>query len=195
MAKERIGIMKQLVVLIGCAVVLLGFVGCQSANKGVEVIIEDGGQFPEFLVGRWKAYGKSGWEFVFKPDGTISSIIHSLGRVRLKPGQVTTVPMKMGGKSVYEPGQWFVYYTPATRELTVKIILKSFYAEVGGGIVEGKSKDIFTGKIDEDGKTWLVDQTSFPDYTAHTDKYPNFRMAEDPNTGITITLTFEKVEK
>lgn len=187
--------MKQLVVLAGCAVLLSGLAGCQNPaplRGGVEVIIEGGGEFPQFLVGRWKDE-KRGWEFVFEPDGTISSAVISLGRVRMKPGQVTEVPMKLGGKGVFEPGDWLVHYAPTSRELTVKISLKNFYAELGKDILEGKSTDIFVGSISEDGKVWQVDWVGFPDYVAHTAEHPHFEMSVDPNYGITYTLTFEKV--
>jgi hypothetical protein len=40
----------------------------------VEVAVEGGGQFPEFLTGKWKA-DEGGWEFVFEPNGTISSAV------------------------------------------------------------------------------------------------------------------------
>ena len=186
--------MKQLLVLAGFAVILSGLAGCQNANRGVEVIIEGDGEFPEFLVGRWKA-DKGDWEFVFEPDGAISSAVISLGRIRIKPGELTTVPMKMGGKGIFEPGEWMVHYAPAGRELTVKISLKNFYVELGKGVVEGKSTDIFAGPISQDGKVWLVDWTSFHDYTAHTEKHPNFPMYEDPNQGVTYSLIFEKVEE
>ncbi len=195
--------MKQLLVLAGFAVLLSALAGCQNANRGVdpapprggvEVIIEGGGEFPEFLVGGWKA-DKHGWQFVFEPDGAISSAVISLGRIRMKPGEVTTVPMKMGGKGVFEPGEWMVHYAPAGRELTVKISLKNFYVELGKGVVEGKSTDIFVGPISQDGQGWLADWTSFPVYTAHTPEYPNFPMYEDPNQGLTYSLIFEKVQE
>ena len=186
--------MKQLVLLAGFALLLSVLAGCQTANRGVEVIIEGGGEFPEFLVGEWKA-DKHGWQFVFEPDGAISSMVHTMGRIQLKPGQVTTVPMKLGGKGVFEPGKWMVHYAPADRELTVKIILKNFYAELGEDVVEGKSTDVFAGPVSQDGKVWLADWTSFPDYTAHTAEHPNFNLSDGTDSGITKSLVFEKVEK
>ncbi len=186
--------MKQLVVLAGFAVLLSALAGCQNANRGVEVIIEGDGEFPEFLVGGWKA-DKDGWEFVFEPDGAISSAVISLGRVRMKPGQVTPVPTKLGGKGVFEPGKWMVHYAPADRELTVKISLKNFYMELGEAVLEGKSTDVFTGPISQDGKVWQADWTSFPDYTAHTAEYPNFNLSDGTDSGITKSLVFEKVEE
>jgi len=184
--------MKQLMLLAGCCIILSGLAGCQNAKRGVKVIIEGGGEFPEFLVGEWKA-DKDGWEFVFGPDGTISSAVISLGKVRIKPGEVTTVPMKMGGKGVFKPGEWMVHYVPAGRELTVKISLKNFYVELGESVLEGKSTDIFAGPISQDGKVWQVDWTSFPYYVARTAEHPSFIMSEDTDYGISKILIFEKV--
>lgn len=184
--------MKQLVLLAGFALLLSSLAGCQNANKGVEVIIEGDGEFPEFVVGRWKA-DKRGWEFVFEPDGTISSMVHTMGRIQLKAARVTKVPMKLGGKGIFEPGQWMVHYAPAGRELTVKISLKNFYVELGKGVLEGKSTDVFAGPVSQDGQVWQVDWVSFPYYIAHTAKYPHFEMFEDPNYGISNSLVFEKV--
>jgi len=187
--------MTRLSVLLVCGLSIFLLGGCQSTagNKsGVEVIIEGGGEFPEFIVGVWKS-DKDGWEFVFEPDGTISSAVISLGRVRMKPGEVTTVPMKMGGKGIYEPGEWMVYYTPAGRELMVRISLKNLYVEMGENVLEGKSMDIFAGPVLQDDKVWPVEWTSFPDYVAHTAEYPDFPISEDPNYGISKTLVFEKV--
>lgn len=185
--------MNRVLMLLCCVFFLSILTGCQSPNSGVEVIIEDNGQFPEFLVGTWRAEGKSGWEFVFEPDGTISSAVISLGRVRIEPGHVTTVPMKMGGKSIFEPGEWMVNYSPAVRVLTVKISLKNFYAELGGGIVEGKSTDIFIGEVSEDGRTWAVDWTAFLDCVARTPEKPDFDLSTDLDYGESQTLIFEKV--
>jgi len=191
--------MKRSAVLFGCAVILSGLSGCQSPTQlsssktGVEVTIENGGEFPEFMVGKWKANKKSGWELVFEPDGTISSAVISFGRVKMKPGEITTVPMQRNGKGVFEPGEWLVHYAPPSRELTVKVSLKNFYVELGKDVLEGKSTDIFVGTISEDGKVWLVDWTSFFHCTAHTDKYPNFDLSADPNYGASKSLIFEKV--
>jgi len=189
--------MKRIFIFLlgGMAIFLLG--GCQKdATKtgSVEVLIDGNGQFPEFLVGTWKN-DEHGWEFVFEPDGSISSAVISLGRVRIKPGEVTTVPMIKDGKGVFKPGEWTVHYNPASRELTVKISLKDFRVQVEDNVLEGKVTDVFVGQISKDGNTWPADWTSFPDYTAHTPENPNFKMAADPNYGVENPLTFEKVTK
>jgi len=186
--------MKRLLVLTGCTVLLLSG-GCQPSNrskKPMEVIIEQGGPFPSFLVGTWRA-DTDGWEFVFGPDGTISSAVIALGRVKLIPGQVTTIPMRKGGKGIFEPGQWLVHYDPASRELTLQISLKHFHAELGKDVLEGKCTDIFVGQISKDGKVWPVVWTAFPDYTAHTAKYPNYKLDTDLEYGMSKALIFEKV--
>jgi len=184
-----------LILLVFGLLVLLQFSGCQDGdrrNSGIEVFIEGDGEFPQSLVGTWRA-NEDSWEFVFEPDGTISSAVISLGKVRIKPGQVTTIPMKMGGKGVIEPGEWMVYYVPADRELTVKTSLRNFHIEIGKGVLEGKSKDIFVGDVSEDGKFWTAEWASYPDYVAHTDEHPDFHFSDDPNSGIFKSLVFEKL--
>ncbi|MDH4240322.1 MAG: hypothetical protein OEW48_12235 [Phycisphaerae bacterium] len=187
--------MKRLLVLLVCGLSVFQLGGCQGLSgekSGVEVIIEGGGGFPEFLVGVWRA-DKGGWEFVFEPDGTISSAVVGLGMVRMKPGEVTTVPMKMGGKGIYEPGEWVVHYIPAGRELMVRISLKNVYVKMGDSVLEGNSTDVFAGPILKDDKVWQVNWTSFPDYIARTADNPNFKISEDPDYGLSKTLIFEKV--
>ena len=188
--------MRRLLILLFCSLFALAQLsGCQSPDRdksGVEVIVEGGGEFPEFLAGIWKA-NSDGWEFTFEPDGTISSAVHAMGRVRLKPGETTVVPMREGGKGIYEPGEWLVHYIPAERELTVKISLSNFYTELGNDILEGQNADVFVGEIDEEGNIWETNWTSFFDYTAHTAKNPNFKMSSDPNYGHRKNLVFKKV--
>ncbi len=187
--------MKRLLIFLACGLFVLLLGGCPSSRTDrtdVKVIIEGDGQFPEFLVGAWKA-NTQGWEFVIEPDATISSAVISLGRIRLRPGQTATVPMVQGGKGVFSPGPWTAYYTPSNRELTVKIALEKFHIKVGSNIVEGAGTDIFIGPISQDGNLWQANWTSFPEYKAHTDMYSNVDLSEDPNYGITTALTFEKV--
>jgi len=189
--------MKRLSALLICGFFVFLLNGCQDSaadRSGVEVIIDGDEGFPEFLVGRWKA-DKNGWEFVFEEDGAISSAVITLGKVRMKPGQVTTVPMKKGGKGIYEPGEWLVQYTAAERELIVKISLKNFHLELGENVIEGNSIDVFAGQVSEDGDYWPVEWTTFPRYTAHTAEHPNFKFYDDPNESSTKSLVFEKVKE
>lgn len=172
--------MKKFVVLLLLASsFLLLLSSCNNpSEKNMQVSLEGAEQFPDYLVGKWVA-NKGGWEITFEENGEIESITHTLGRVQMKPGEKTVVPMKMEGTSYYIPGEWEVTYSSQPEELAVIITVKEFYAEIGKGVVEGSSRDIFTGKISDDKTAWLADWTSFPDYIAHTEKYPNFDMTEE----------------
>ena len=69
---------------------LLKLILPERLTNSPEVRIIDGdGRFPSFIAGTWRA-DRGGWEIVFEPDGKISSAVVSLGRVRIRPGQVTT---------------------------------------------------------------------------------------------------------
>ena len=119
--------MKRLLVLLVCSLFIFILIGCQNSTKlksGVDVIIDGDGQFPASLAGTWKS-NDGVWEIVFKSDGKISSAVISLGRVRIKPGQVTTVLMKLGGKGTFEPGQW-------TDDTSMALCLATSLLERGG---------------------------------------------------------------
>ena len=182
------------VLLLFCLFVsLVG--GCEShvpKEPAVEVTIDGDGEFPDFLVGRWKA-DRGGWEFVFEPDGTISSAVVSIGRVTLKPGQTTMVPMQLGGKGVFEPGRWTVQYSHAQRELIVEIVIESFYIELGENVLRGRTRDFFVGSVSEDGQLWPTERISFPEYIADTKKNPNYRLPFDPNDNVRESLLFQKM--
>ncbi|MBN2137730.1 MAG: hypothetical protein JW720_07980 [Sedimentisphaerales bacterium] len=189
--------MQKLIIVMLISVIVCS-TGCRpniaGDPKALKVVVSEGGEFPDFLVGVWKCE-QYGWEFNFEPDGTVSSVVISLGRVRIKPGEVTEVPMIKGGKGVFTPGEWSVYYTPATRELTANLSLNHLSIVVGDNLLEGKNRDVFLGQISEDGMTWDTVWTSFPDYIASTPENPDFKMREDPNFGIQYNATFEKVPK
>jgi len=188
--------MNRVSLVLCCTFICLILTGCQNADsksKAMEVVVEGGGQFPEFLVGKWKS-DAHGWEFNFEPDGSISSAVNTMGRATIKPGQITRLKMKMDGKGIFEPGTWTVLYSPATRELTVQIDIKNFYMEIGKGNIEGKLTDIFVGKVAEDNKFWPVTWTKFSEITAHTPDFPNFDLSEDPVYGSSRNIVFEKVD-
>ncbi|MHC4165654.1 MAG: hypothetical protein ACYSWQ_01715 [Planctomycetota bacterium] len=186
--------MKRLVLLLSGPCVCL-FVGCPPPVEdwpAVEVIIDGGGQFPPELAGVWKA-DSGGWEIVLEPDGTISSVVVGFTTVRMKPGQVTTVPMRMGGKGVFEAGPWAVHYSPKRRELTVEIAIASFRVELGENVVRGRRLDLFTGTISPDGQSWWASRFNFPEYVADTRKYRDHKLTVDPDDNPPEELLFRKV--
>ena len=189
--------MKQIVPLLLCSLSVFSHSGCHSPAESppaVEVIIDGDGQFPDFLVGTWKA-DSGGWEIVFEPNGTISSAVVSLGRVRMKPGQVTTVPMKLEGKGVFEAGPWAVQYSPEQRELVVEIAIASFRVELGDSVVKGRTLNIFAGSISADGRSWWANRFSFPEYVADTKKYRDHKLTVEANDNPPEGLLFQKVSE
>jgi len=185
--------MKRFVPLIVYMFLAATLSGCRSSSgNGVEVIIDDDKQFPEFLVGTWKAE-EGGWEFVFEPDGKISSAIVSIGRAKLQPGRTTTVPMQMGGKGVYKPGQWSVQYSHNQRELIVEIAIDSFRVELGDNVIKGRTRDFFVGSVSADGNSWWADRLSFPEYIVNTGKYHNYKLPFDPTDNPRESILFQKV--
>lgn len=179
-----------LLVIVG----LSGLTGCQGPTANlipVEVIIAGDGEFPASLAGTWKA-DRNRWEITFEEDGTISNAVITMGTERIIPGQTKTIPLKKGGKGIYEPGQWTVQYSPDTRELIVNIVMAHIRLEMDGQILDGKTTDTFMGNVSEDGKTWTAIWSSFPDYTAYV---PNpVKLGSDPDDGPQGILKFTKIE-
>ena len=187
--------MYRFTVLLLLAVLFVGG-GCQKpTQKLVEVLIEGDGQFPPELVGTWKADGKSGWEIVFEPNGSIASAVIPLGKTRLVPGEKTIVPMKMEGKSVYKPGQWTVQYSPADNMLFVEIVLENFHIEIGDGYIDGNSRNIVAGVVDMENEQWNTVWTLFRKAIANTPKTPNFDLSTHPEYGESKDIVFHKVTK
>ena len=80
--------------LLAGVLLLSSVTGCQKTETGVIVDVQGGGRFPSALAGTWKAEGH-GWEFVFEPDGTISSAVIDEGMIRVTPAKkVHTVELK-----------------------------------------------------------------------------------------------------
>jgi len=184
--------MKRLVALVGCVVLL--FSGCQGLSrdkkKAVEVIIEGGGEFPQFLAGAWKA-DKHGWEFVFERDGTISSAVIDNGMIRVTPSErVATRPLRGGGKGVYELGQWAVQYSPDNRELAVEVVVEHYNLDMVSFGLEGHSTDWFVGPVSEDSQMWEAEWFTYRKTTAWGPETLEFPF--DPNDNPVDTLVFRK---
>ncbi len=185
-----------LIVVLG--LFLLCAVGCQPGNEkpgGMEVVIDGGGEFPAFLVGTW-VDANHGWEFVFEPDGKLSSAVLSMGRTRVVPRQMTHVKLIDNGFGEYTPGDWLVQYSPDTRELTVQIAIRKLYIEMPpSSTIDGKSQDVFVGAVAEDGERWETIWSSYPYYVANTKQHEGFVMKpEDPELGYQEPAVFIKAK-
>ena len=62
--------MKVFWLIILCSITVITLTGCQNPQKGVEVVVQGQGTFPESLAGTWKA-DKNGWEVVIEKDGIV----------------------------------------------------------------------------------------------------------------------------
>jgi len=188
--------MRLIVFLTLCGLLIGPASGCRSgrdrSQDDVKVVIEGGGPFPEALAGRWQA-DRDGWQLVIEGDGRVSAAVISLGRVEVTAGQKTTVPTRSGGLGVFHPGLWTVHYAPGTQELTVKISMDYVRVEMGENTLEGKSTDIFAGKVALAEGLWQAEWTTFTDYTARTPEGHTFKLATDATYGESKLLTFRKV--
>ena len=185
--------MRYSILLAVCLVFVLVVVGCQPgpmSKTGVEVNIGGDGVFPQELAGLWKG---GAWEIVFESDGSISSAVIPQAKTRMVPEEPTIIPLKFGGKGVYEPGLWSVDYMPQSRELTVEIVVKSFNLEMGDNVIKGNIRYLLSGQVSEDYKIWYCTSVSFPKYFAYTAETSGPKeLFVDPNDTVKEIL-FEKV--
>lgn len=161
--------MKRLVILIGCVFLLLG--GCQKVSRN-----NNGSEFPRSLAGAWEANkdNMNYWRIVFKPDGTISSVVVPLGEYEVRPNRTTKTKGPDGEPGFIDAGDFDAYYNPKSRELTADIKLKRFYLDLGAhGVINGSWEFLITGEVSEDGKTWAADWFNFTDIAA---------LLHDPNS-------------
>ena len=173
--------MKQLMEMVGCAVVVLVFACCQGPREkqaGRTVL-------PPDIAGTWKAYDAP-WEIVLSPEGTVVSAVIATATVKIRPNQTTEVEMKDGSISSFKAGDCIVEYTPGTRELFVSLEMEDIHIKYMDIVIDGNSTDIFTGPVSEDGKVWPADWAKIFDYGT--------RFPWDPNN-VGESVLFEKVEE
>jgi hypothetical protein len=203
--------MRQFVVITACVVLLLGFNGCQKAvekkntvnkiksdvapaiDKRVDVFVDGNSVFPQFLVGTWKAdNGK--WEFVFEPDGVISSAVIDSGMVRVNPSiEIATFNLRDNGKATFKLGRWTVRYSPARRELAVEVVVYEFNYDMGSYKLMGNSIDWFVGPVSKITNIWKAEWSTFPEYILMAPD-PN-ELYVDPNDNPVDTIIFRRQEK
>lgn len=188
--------MKRLFVIVFCVIVFaLIMAGCQlqsdqslstDEKSGADVFIEGGGQFPQFLVGTWKAETRP-WKIVLSSDGTVSSAIIPMGKVEVRPNQTTKVEMKDGQYSTYKAGDFEVTYNPADKELFVSIEILEYHIIYLHNVIDGNSIDRFVGEVTEDGEYWMADWIGIFDYGP--------RFPQDQNDISVVPLVFKKIEE
>jgi hypothetical protein len=166
----------------------------QQTINNTDILLTEGGAFPAELSGIWIA-DREGWELLVNPDGSIVTGIMTVGRVPAKPGLTTQVPLAEEGMGLVEAGKWSVQYTRSNRELAVEIVLNKFTFVKGADIVEGKSRDLFVGRVSKDGKTWTAEWISQPEYvvTTSTQSQVPLPIDEEQKTMGTIVFTHQPV--
>ena len=183
--------MKKRWLVITCLSVLLavlsGCDGTHQAQKGNEPAIGANNKFPESLAGTWKgSNGEEGgnWQFVFTPDGRISSVIDIWQEV-LHANQTTDFNMP-NGLSHITAGKFIVGYQLDKRELSVTIELKDIHIFLDGGFVlDANSTDYFTGPVSEDGSTWTAERIEIFNFSD---------LPQDPNDISPQPAIFKKVQ-
>ncbi|MFC1738648.1 hypothetical protein ACFL1G_06335 [Planctomycetota bacterium] len=166
-----------------------------AAPADIETAEEPNG-FPESLVGTWIA-NKSSWEFVFEPDGMISSAVIDYGKVRVDPRQRVTEAVFRYGKGVYQMGECEVDYSESSNELAVVIAVDSFRIDRPdvNMVMEGSSEDWFTGSVSDDHKSWTARWFSFPRISVNRledGKGETLELEIDPNDIPPVNLIFRK---
>ncbi len=165
--------------------------GCNHGNhKDVQVIINGQGTIPAFIAGQWQDK-ESGWSFLFDKNGTLNEVIIPQGRVKVKPGITTKIPMKNGGEGIYKPGKWIVTYTPAENELIIEIEMAYIKAIMPPNTLEGKSRDILACKLTDNQDEIMAEWISIPEYIAYT---PEPRPLEVDPEDATTRITLKKVK-
>jgi len=169
----------------------LAIAGCAS-ERGPNVVVAGGSAFPVSLAGRWRA-DQQGWQFTFESDGQIASAVIGLGQVEIKPLGTTTAATQTGEQAVFTPGPWTVYYEPASRELTVRIVMDHVRVPMAGNVLEGSSTDIFVGPISPTTGLWQAQWTTFTRYRIRTAEGNSYDLSTDATYGETKSLTFERL--
>jgi hypothetical protein len=178
--------MKKLAVttISSLTLLFLTVVGCQKAVKQpADAVAAE--PLPPEVAGTWKAQS-SPWEIVLSRDGTVTSAVIPMGRVRIRPNQTTKVEMKDGSFSTYTAGDCPVDYKPANRELFVSIEMQDIHIKFMDNVIDGNSVDRFVGPVSQDGKVWMADWISVFNYGP--------RFPQDPNDVYAQPIVFEKVE-
>jgi len=175
--------------MFGCSPKKQPFDMSHAKSKPVNLTNGKDVEFPEFLVGTWKA-DEYNWLFKFEPDGSISKLVHLLWalEINMNEGGYAIEGPDEGTYAFFMMGPCETSYDSSSRELKVSILMDRYEMKLPGGTLSGKSEDHFSGTISEDGLTW---------YT----KWRNYGYldgADDPdieyiNTN-PVPLTFTKID-
>jgi hypothetical protein len=184
--------------IIGTVCVVLGAGGCQPRRQRLEIpdkselVLIGTSSFPENLAGRWLD-DRMRWDIVIEKDGQISEVIHNMGRVTVKLGQVTNVPLRDGGEAIMQPGQWVLQYDGDSREMAISLDIDKVRFQMGSQIVEGFCRDFLYGEVSEDYSTWVAHWNTFPKYYVTAGEYDHYELPMDEHLQDMGVITFKRV--
>lgn len=169
--------MNRVLVSLICFIVL-ALAGCGQQNQGTSNLPPSTyreNEFPDFLVGVWKADYRYNWAFKFERDGTILRLEHVVaGPVKTEEGGIYVEGPDEGTFAYFVVRPSRAVYNPANRQLTVKIVLDEFHMRLPLGDLEGRSEDYFEGPVSDDGKTW----------TAYWRSYGSLKGSDPPDANL-----------
>lgn len=157
---------------------------------GVPVVIEGGGEFPDFLTGIWVQEGPLKRAFYFE-NGCLDMMILGIARAPVKPHSRVEIPLIEGGVGKFTSGKWFASYNPQTRELAVEIVIESFSLVMPRESLAGSIREVYIGKISEDGTRWDVDYEGYPYFIVNTSTFKD-HVLHRPEEVVEDTLVFTK---
>ncbi len=174
--------MKCFLAVCICVCFLPYISGCQN-HKSTEA------PFPKSLAGTWKTLQSADvpqFTIVISPDGTLSSAVVPRMDPVIRPNQTTKIELVgEGNTAIFTAGDCPIDYDPATGELSVVLDIEHFRIRIEDIVDEGYMKDIFSGKVSNDGKSWTAEWIELFDYGPG--------LGQDPNDAYQGTLTFEKI--
>lgn len=158
--------------------------GCGSDFRKTKVVItgsDSRNGFPESLAGKWEAVvEKPVFSVTLNADGSIHSAVIPLGAVEMFPGKTSRFKTKYGGKGIFKPGPWKLYYDTDTKDLLVEIVIEDFYQDLGPHALKGNITDIFMGEVDIENGEWTADWFSYGKYTALLPEPNEFYNSPEP---------------
>lgn len=151
--------------LLVCVLYFLFIAGCQSSvqkrtlNK---IIVDGGGEFPQFLVGTWKANNYI-WSIELGKKGEILSLVYVTWnhKIDMKQGYYYVDGPDQNTYAYFIMGPCEGQYNPITRVLKIKLTLNEYEIKVPAGSLKGRSEDYFEGELSDDGTKWYAQWRGF----------------------------------
>lgn len=134
-----------------------------SSDSNLANVRGTNGQFPEFLVGKWKAADANlyKWGFAFEKDGTVSAMRNFLDMyIEVAEGGAYEQAPDANVDKASTLGPVEAGFDPNGQILTVKVVTTYFMLHAYDQTIEGNSVDTFAGPVSQDGLIWNAEWRS-----------------------------------